>query len=273
MKPFAFDIARASTLAEATRALVEANGAARLVAGAQSLGPILNLRLAQPALLIDITGIPELTRIEDAAESVTLGACITTANIEDGRLPGRGLAALPAVAAHIAYRAVRNRGTIGGSLCHADPAADWVAALCALGAECIITGPSGTRTLPADQFIVGPYETTLINGEVLEAIKIARLSQRGRCGYYKVCRKVGEFALAIGAVVNDPDREVFRAVIGATHGPPIVLPDARHLQRSDKTLDEAAVLRVLDQHGIAERAARRQHLAAIARAYQAAVTQ
>ena len=252
--------------------LVEADGAARLVAGAQSLGPILNLRLARPALLIDITGIPELTRIEDAAESVTLGACITTANIEDGRVPGRGLAALPAVAAHIAYRAVRNRGTIGGSLCHADPAADWVAALCALGAECIITGPDGKRTLPAEQFVTGPYETALVGGELLEAIKIARLSPRGRCGFYKVCRKAGEFALAIGAIVHDPDRDVFRAVIGATHGRPIVLPDARHLQRSDKTLDEAAVLRVIDQHEIADRARRRQHLAAAARAYQQAMT-
>src|SRR5262249_22205089 len=152
----------------------------------------------------------------------------------------------------------------------ADPAADWVTALCALGAECIITGRKGTRRLPADQFIVGPYETVLAAGEMLKAIRIPRLSPRGRCGYYKVCRKVGEFALAIGALVHDPEREVFRAVIGATHGRPIVVPDARYLQRSDKSLDEAAVLRVLDQAGIAEHAARRQHVAALARAYQRA---
>ena len=126
MKPAAFDFVRATSIAEATRLLAEANGAARLIAGAQSLGPMLNLRLAQPRLLIDITGIPELTRIEDDDETVTIGACVTTANIEDGRLPGRGLDMLSTVAAQIAYRAVRNRGTIGGSLCHADPAADWV---------------------------------------------------------------------------------------------------------------------------------------------------
>jgi aerobic carbon-monoxide dehydrogenase medium subunit len=93
----------------------------RVVAGAQSLGPMLNLRLAQPRTLIDVTGIPELTRISDDADAVMLGACVTTANIEDGRLPGRGLDHLSAVAMRIAYRAVRNRGTVGGSLCHADP--------------------------------------------------------------------------------------------------------------------------------------------------------
>ena len=108
---------------------------------------MLNLRLARPRLLIDITGIPELTRVEDTADAVTIGACVTTASIEDGRLPGHGLEMLPAVAGRIAYRAVRNRGTVGGSLCHADPAADWVTVLCVLGAECSIAGV-GSAALP-----------------------------------------------------------------------------------------------------------------------------
>jgi CO/xanthine dehydrogenase FAD-binding subunit len=129
MKPAVFDYVRAGSIAEPTRLLAEANDAARLVAGAQSLGPMLNLRLAQPRILIDITGIRDLTRIEDADDTVVVGACVTTANIQDGRLPGRGLDTLPAFAANIAYRAVRNRGTIGGSLCHADPASDWVSML------------------------------------------------------------------------------------------------------------------------------------------------
>jgi aerobic carbon-monoxide dehydrogenase medium subunit len=267
MKPSAFDLVRANSLSEAMQLLIKADGAARLVAGSQSLGPMLNLRLAQPRLLIDITGIPELIRIEDSDETVTLGACITTANIEDRRLPGRGIETLSAVAAHIAYRAVRNRGTIGGSLCHADPAADWISTLCALGAECLIAAPNGKRWLPADQFIVGAYETALAPGEILEAIKVPRLSLRGRCGYYKVCRKAGEFALAIGAVLNDPERGKFRVVIGATKGRPIVIADARDLRRADETLDEAALLCVLDQHGIADRVTRSQQVAALTRAY------
>jgi carbon-monoxide dehydrogenase medium subunit len=273
MKPTAFDFIRVGSLAEASRNLKEAGGAARLVAGGQSLGPMLNLRLARPQLLIDITGIPELTQISATDDAVTLGSCITTANIEDGRIPGRGLEALAAVAANIAYRAVRNRGTIGGSFCHADPAADWVSTLCALGAECLISGVDGKRRLPADQFILGAYENALAPDEVLEAIRIPRLSPRGRWGYYKICRKAGEFASAMGAILNDPDRNRFRAVIGATQGRPIVMPDWCELQRADQTIDETAILHVLDRHGITNSVARRQQMAALSRAYEQAKIQ
>jgi carbon-monoxide dehydrogenase medium subunit len=271
MKPAAFDFVRAGSAAEATRLLIEAGGAARLAAGAQSLGPMLNLRLAQPRILIDITGIPELTRIENDTDAVTIGACITSANIEDGRLPGPGLAMLPAVAARIAYRAVRNRGTIGGSLCHADPAADWISALCALGAQCLVVGAKGKRLVPVDQFITGAFETALLPGEMLDAIRIPRLSPGGRCGFYKLCRKAGEFALAIGAVVEDAARGQFRMVIGTTERRPIVLANARQLARTDKGIDEAAVLRELDKHGVVDRISRRQQMVALARAYDQAM--
>jgi aerobic carbon-monoxide dehydrogenase medium subunit len=267
MKPAQFDFVRARTFAEASQLLIEADGAARLVAGGQSLGPMLNLRLAQPRILIDITGIRDLMRIEDTDEAVTLGACITTANIEDGRLPTRGLEMLPIIASQIAFRAVRNRGTIGGSVCHADPAADWVSALCAFGAECLLAGTNGKRLLPIEQFITGAYQTALELGEILEAIRIPRLSPRGRCGYYKLSRKAGEFALAIGAVLNDPDRGQFRAAIGATQRRPIVLTEARSLQGTNRTIDESVVLRLLDKHGICDRIIRRLELAALARAY------
>jgi aerobic carbon-monoxide dehydrogenase medium subunit len=272
MKPCAFDFVRAASVAEAARLLADADGAARLVAGAQSLGPMLNLRLAQPRVLIDITGIPDLTRIEEADDAVTVGACVTTANVEDGCLPERGLGTLSGFAANIAYRAVRNRGTIGGSLCHADPAADWVSMLCVLGAECLITGVNGKRRLPADQFVTGAYETALGPGEMLEALRIPRLSGRGRCGYYKVCRKAGEFALAIGAVLNDPDRGQFRMVIGAARGSPIVIADARKLQDANKTIEDNAIARVLDKSGIVDHVDRRQKIAALMRAYDQAVT-
>jgi carbon-monoxide dehydrogenase medium subunit len=271
MKPAAFDFVRAGSVAEATRLLAEAEGEARLVAGGQSLAPMLNLRLVQPRILIDITGIPELARIEDADDAVTIGACVTTANIEDGRLPGRGLDALAAIAAKIAYRAVRNRGTIGGSLCHADPAADWVSALCALGAQCLIAGGNGKRWLAAEEFVIGAYDNVLAAGEMLEAIRVPRLSARGRCSLYKVCRKGGEFALAIGAVLNDRDRGPLRVVIGATRGRPIVITDAEELQRPDGKIEEAAVAAVFDRFGITDRIERRQKMAAVVRANDQAV--
>jgi carbon-monoxide dehydrogenase medium subunit len=171
------------------------------------------------------------------------------------------------VASRIAYRAVRNRATIGGSVCHADPAADWVPALCALEAECVISGPQGARRLAIEEFVTGAFENALAPGELLRGIRIPRLSSRGRWGYNKLCRKAGEFALAIGAVLDDCERGRFRAVIGATRGRPIIVTDARKVRRSDGTgLDEAPVLRLFDQHGITDRAARRQHIAVLARA-------
>lgn len=270
MKPAAFEFVRARNIAEASRLLAETNGSARVVAGAQSLGPMLNLRLVQPRLLIDLTGIPELTRVEDAVDTLTIGACITTANIEDQCLPLRGLEALPPIAMHIAYRAVRNRGTVGGSVCHADPAADWVSALCALGAECLIAGPTRGRRMSVEQFVTGAYENALASGELLEAIRLPRLSANGRFGYYKVCRKAGEFALAIGAVLNDPERGRLRIVIGATGGRPIVIADARGLKNSDGQLDREALARFMEARGIRNRTERRQKVAAVERAYRQA---
>jgi aerobic carbon-monoxide dehydrogenase medium subunit len=270
MKPVSFDFIRPASLAEASRIMTEENGAARLVAGCQSLGPMLNLRLATPRMLVDLTGIPELTRIEHDADSVTIGACVTHAYIEDGRLPGRGIDMLARVARNIAYRAVRNRGTMGGSFCHADPAADWVSTLCVLGAECIVFAHSGRRRIPADQFITGAFENALKPGEILEAIKTPRLSGCGRCGYYKVGRKAGDFASALGAILYDPERSRFRAVIGATHGKPIVIPDAQQLMKNECALDEDAVLALLAQHNISDLTSRRQQAAALARAYRQA---
>ena len=159
---------------------------------------MLNLRLAQPSLLVDITGIPELTGIEREAGDITIGACVTTADVEDGRIGADAPPMLAEVATRIAYRAVRNRGTVGGSLCHADPAADWVTALAALGAEAIIVSGRAERRVPVRRLITGAFETAVGPGEILRAIRIPMPSARARWGYYKVCRKAGEFALCYG---------------------------------------------------------------------------
>jgi carbon-monoxide dehydrogenase medium subunit len=185
-------------------------------------------------------------------------------------VPLRGLEALPPIAMSIAYRAVRNRGTVGGSVCHADPAADWVSALCALGAECLIAGPTRVRRIPVEQFVTGAFENALASGDILEAIRLPRLSANGRLGYYKVCRKPGEFALAIGAVLNDPERGRLRIVIGATGGRPIVIADARGLKNPGGQLDQEALARLMEAHGISNRAERRQKVAAVERAFRQA---
>ena len=131
--PFAYE--RPSSLDAAITLMAEAKGAAKIMAGGQSLGPMLNLRLVQPDLIIDITGLAELKHTERSGDELVIGACVTHGDIEDGRIPDVTRDAMRRVAGGIAYRAVRNRGTIGGSLSHADPAADWVSALPALGAR------------------------------------------------------------------------------------------------------------------------------------------
>jgi len=223
MKPAPFDYVRPASLAEAMRLLQEGGGAARPLAGGQSLGPMLNLRLAQPKLLVDVTGIPELSGAAERGDTVVIGAAVTHAAIEDRRVPDIGQGVLTRIAATIAYRAVRNRGTMGGSLAHADPAADWPTALTALGATVIVRGAGTPHAVAIRDFIAGPFMTALQPGEIVQAIEIPKLSASARWAWYKVCRKPGEFASTIAAVLVDPARGIRRAVIGATGDRPVLL--------------------------------------------------
>jgi carbon-monoxide dehydrogenase medium subunit len=186
---------------------------------------MLNLRLLQPRLLVDIRRIEQLRASSEDKDSVTLGACVTHAEIEDGRVPDPTGGFLREVAGNIAYRAVRNRGTIGGSLAHADPAADWPSALALLNATAVVAGANGQREIPVEKFITGMFETVLEPGELLVAVRIPKRSKAARYGYWKFCRKAGEFPQAIGAALRDPERGETRAVIGATGGAPQVFTD------------------------------------------------
>src|SRR5882762_1908803 len=131
MKAGAFAYERPSDLNGALCLMAKATGMVKIIAGGQSLGPMLNLRLVEPELIVDITGLSELKQAERRGDELVLGACVTHADVEDGRIPDVTRGAMQDVAGNIAYRAVRNRGTVGGSLSHADPAADWVSALSA----------------------------------------------------------------------------------------------------------------------------------------------
>jgi len=222
MKSHAFDYARPADVAEALKLLGEGGKAA---AGTQSLGPMLNLRVIQPSLLVDLRHIEELKATKEDKDSVTLGACVTHAQIEDGRAPDPTGGFMREVAAGIAYRAVRNRGTLGGSLVHADPAADLPSALTLLGATALIAGPGGRRELPMEQFLTGIFETALGDNELLVAVRIPKRSKAARYGYWKLCRKAGEFAQAIGAALRDPERRETRAVVGAAGSAPRLFPD------------------------------------------------
>ncbi|RTL67923.1 MAG: carbon monoxide dehydrogenase [Hyphomicrobiales bacterium] len=222
MKPSAFAYRRASSLSDAVAALA-ANADAKIMAGGQTLGPMLNLRLAQPAEIVDITRIPELCATSETSDWVNLGALVTHAAIEDGLVPDPTRGFLARVAHGIAYRAVRTRGTVGGSLAHADPAADWLSCFTALGAQISISGPTDTRRVPLHGFMRGALDTDLAPGEILSAVHLPKFSANARFGYAKFCRKDGEFADAIGAALLDPDRAIYRLVASTTAGAPIVI--------------------------------------------------
>jgi aerobic carbon-monoxide dehydrogenase medium subunit len=229
MKAPPVDYIRARSLTEALDLLVNAGAEGRVIAGGQSLVAMMNLRLAFPGLLIDIARLPELLMVADHDDAVTLGACVTHAAIEDGRVadPSRGL--MPRVAATLAYRAIRTRGTIGGSLALSDPAAEWPAVFAALDAEVILYGSSGRRSLKCSEFTTGIFQTKLAENEIIERAQIPKLSAEARCGYVKLCRKSGEFANALAVVVTDPPRAYWRVVSGAANGAPLVLADTSRL--------------------------------------------
>jgi carbon-monoxide dehydrogenase medium subunit len=135
------------------------------------------------------------------------------------------------VARGIAYRAVRNRGTLGGSLAHADPAADWINTMCALDAQFLVAGPGGARVIAGGDWMAGAFTTALEADEILTGVRFTRLSTTARWSYYKFNRKPGEFAEAIAVFIDDAARGVCRAVIGAIDAAPFVIDDARDLLR------------------------------------------
>ncbi|HEY7242982.1 MAG TPA: FAD binding domain-containing protein [Xanthobacteraceae bacterium] len=221
MKAAQFEYVRASDVANALELLSERGEGAKVLAGGQSLGPMLNLRLARPQILIDIARIEALRCIEDLGMAWRIGAAVTHSRLEDAAL--RGAEMLAEVARGIAHRAVRNRGTIGGSVAHADPAADWPVALAAIGARARVRSATGTRTLGVESIVLGAFTTALADNEMIESIEVPKLSPTGRWGYYKFSRKVGDFAEVSAAAVFDPQNGTARLYLGALRGSPLPL--------------------------------------------------
>lgn len=224
MKAAKFDYVRPATLAEALQRLQDGAGATKAMGGSQSLGPMLNLRLARPSEVVDLSALPEMRSVTQQGPTLRIGAAVTHAEVEDGVFPALRGTLMQKVARGIAYRAIRNRGTIGGSLAHADPAADWVLVMNALGAELEITSAGGSRRLPMDRFMHGAYTTDLGEGEAITAVHVAVAGPGARWGYEKFCRKTGEFAEASCCAMFDPQRRFARIVLGALDGAPRALP-------------------------------------------------
>lgn len=233
MKAAAFQYLRPRSLEEAAAALV-ADGHSRLLAGGQSLAPLLNLRLIRPTTLIDISGLDELRRIDQTPTAWRVGAGVTHARLEDSPLAGCEI--LSRVAGEISYRSIRNRGTIGGALAHADPSGDWTLALAAFDARVIIRSVDGAlRAVAAERFTTAPFTTVLESGDIVVAIELEKRSSRALFGYFKFCRKAGDYPEVSAAVLHDVETSRARVYIGALGTEPKSLPPlAALLERGDQ---------------------------------------
>ena len=194
MKAPVLDHVRAESLPHALALLAEHGEGARLLAGGQSLVPALNLRLSAPGLLIDIGGLEELRGIAVERGVLRLGALVRHVELERSDLIARHAPLLASAARHIAHPAIRNRGTLGGSLANADPAAELPACALALGARLVLAGPGGERRVAADDFFLGLYSTALAPDEVLTAVEIDA-AEGGRSAFGEYARRLGDYAM------------------------------------------------------------------------------
>jgi carbon-monoxide dehydrogenase medium subunit len=194
LKPAPFAYAKARSVAHAIELL--ANDDARLLAGGQSLIATLNMRLSHPQLLIDINGIVGLDGVALSDGQLRIGALVRHAQAERSADIARHAPLVALAMPHIGHPAIRNRGTIGGSLAFADPAAELPACLVALDGELDIAGPNGPRTVKADDFFKGLFETALTDGDVLTAIRVPAADTDTRVGFAEFARRHGDYAMA-----------------------------------------------------------------------------
>jgi len=200
MIPASFDYIAPQTLDEAVRALAEHGEEAKLLAGGHSLLPLMKLRLANPKLLIDLRRIPSLSGIRQQDDKIIVGALTTHYQMESSELLKKKCPLLPQTAREIGDVQVRNRGTIGGSLTHADPSADWPAAILALGGELKLSGPKADRTVQAEMFFLGPMTTGIESTEILTEIRVPVFGSRCRSAYLKMAQQASGFAI-VGVAV------------------------------------------------------------------------
>ncbi len=217
MIPANFDYHRPTSLNEAVTLLGQSEDA-KILAGGHSLVPAMKFRLAQPKTIIDISRIADLSYIRDKKDHVAIGAMTTHHDIETSDVLQKRCPLLPEVAANIGDVQVRNRGTLGGSLVHADPAADWPAAILALDAELEITGPNGKRTVTASDFFVEMMQSAVEAKEILSEIRVPITSKT--VAYAKFAQKASGFAIAgVAAVLRKENQDARIGVTGVAAKP------------------------------------------------------
>jgi carbon-monoxide dehydrogenase medium subunit len=234
MKPAPFRYRRANSVREAVSLLADHDGQAKLLAGGQSLVPMMAFRLARPDLLVDVNPIENLAFIHGGGdgEALRVGALTRTAALEEaGRFSGPW-SVVPKLAAHIGHVPIRLRGTVGGSLAHADPAAELPAFAVAVDAELTCTGPDGSRVLAASDFFAGLYETTIAPDEMLTDVRFPALPAGTGAAVVEVARRAGDFALVLVvatlSIAGGRVREA-RLAVGGVGSVPVRAEEAERL--------------------------------------------
>ena len=269
MKPAPFDYVRASTVDEAVAALAASNGEAKVLAGGQSLVPMLNFRIVDTSIFVDINGIPGLDRIEETTDGgLRIGALARHFALETSDLVKDRFPVLHEAMKHVAHLAIRNRGTIGGSLSHADPAAELPTMAVLLDAKIITARASGGREIAAADFFVAPLTTTLEPDEIIVAVELPGLAPGTGWGFEEFAQRRGDFAVAgVSAIVSMDGKSVTesRIALMGLHDTP-VRAHAAEAALLDDGIDAAAAAARLDAepmndlHGSADY---RRHLAEV----------
>ena len=275
MKPPRFHYHDPETVADVV-GLLRTLENARVLAGGQSLMPMLNMRLVLPDHVIDLNRVGGVSYIREQGGALEIGAMTRQREIEFSQLVLERCPLMHEAVLQVGHRQTRNRGTLGGSLGHADPAADWISALAALGARVKLTSSTGTRLLDVESFVVSALESALRPGEIIETIHVPARPASAQWGYFKSCRKTGEYAHAIAAVVIDPPAATARLVIGAIEAAPIVIKNPLELFGGRITgdykerFDPQVADTMLAKAGIADAAQRHIHVNVLKRAIREA---
>ncbi|MFD2472665.1 FAD binding domain-containing protein [Amycolatopsis silviterrae] len=229
MKPTDFSHHRPSTVDGAAALLAELPDA-KVLGGGQSLLPIMNMRLASPEHLVDLTAIRDLRACTEADDQVRYGATTTHMMLEEQLVPDCTNGLLPHAASGIGYRAIRNRGTLAGSLAHADSSAEWPTVMSALDAAVHTRSVRGTRRIPVRDLLQGFFTTTLEDDEFITSVEVARLTPETRWGLYKMARKPGEFAESLAVALLRP--KGLELWLGAARDVPIRLTNTETIAES-----------------------------------------
>jgi aerobic carbon-monoxide dehydrogenase medium subunit len=259
MIPASFEYEVATSAQHALELLATHGEDAKLLAGGHSLLPMMKVRLAQPAVLIDIARVPELSGIRVDGDEIVIGATTRHADLVTSEVLAAEAPILAYAAAQVGDPQIRHRGTIGGSVAHADPAADLPMTLLALGATIEITGPAGTRAVGVDDFFTGPFESVLQPDEILSAIRVPRGAGQA-WGYQKFVRRANDWAIVGVAACGG------RVALASMGGTPLRAHATEDALRSGASVDEAAQLAAVgtspgaDFHADAEY---REHLARV----------